>query len=811
MFENKEQFKKMFKEKVNTLTGKSIEEATNSDAYRVLGSLVKERANEKWAETNKQYRNQQVKQAYYFCIEFLIGRLLNNNLLNMGLLKVCDQGLQELGFDLGELEEEEPEAGLGNGGLGRLAACFLDSLASLKLPGHGCGIRYKYGLFKQKIIDGHQVELPDYWLNDGYIWEIRRPEKSVEVHFGGHVETVTKEDGDIDFEHQDYEVVKAVPYDVPIIGYKSENVNTLRLWSAEIAEGMSERYIQSEKDRNKFLEYKRSVESISEFLYPDDYNYEGRLLRLKQQYFLCSAGLQSIFRTFEKYGLPYQEFPHKVALHVNDTHPSLLIPELMRILMDEKGLGWDQAWQITQQTISYTNHTLMSEALETWPIEMMKSLLPRIYMIINEINERFCQRLWDLYPGDFDRISDMAIIAEDKVKMAHLAIVGGHSVNGVAKLHTKIIKEQQMNNFYEVFPEKFNNKTNGITHRRWLIKCNPQLSELITETIGEEWIENPQEIEKIVKYREDNDFQKRIAEIKESNKTQLAEYIKEQTGIIINENSIFDVHAKRLHGYKRQLMNVLHIMHLYNKIKDNKNIDMVPRTFIFSAKAAAGYYFAKRVIKLINSVARVINNDQSINDLLKVVFLEDYSVSLAEKIIPAADISEQISTASKEASGTGNMKFMMNGALTIGTMDGANIEIHDLVGEDNIFIFGLSAEEVQNYYNHGGYSARNIYNEDPRLKRVLDQLVEPGVFAETPDEFNFIFQSLLNNNDEYFVLKDFDDYASTQKKVDQTYRDQTEWLKKCIINIAHSGNFSSDGTIAKYASDIWNIKPVKFN
>ena len=808
MFESKEEFKDIFREKMNSITGKSIEEATSGDAFKVLGSLIKEHANKKWAATNNYYKNNKIRQAYYFSIEFLIGRLLNNNLLNMGLMKVCEEGLAELGFSLDELEKKEPEAGLGNGGLGRLAACFLDSLASLQLPGHGCGIRYKYGLFKQKIIDGHQVELPDYWLNDGYIWEIRRPEKAVEVRFGGHVKQVEKEEGKIDFVHRDYEIVKAVPYDVPIIGYESDTVNTLRLWSAEIAEEMSERYIHNDKDRRNFLKYKRSVESISEFLYPDDYNYEGRLLRLKQQYFLCSAGLQSIFRTYSKLDLPWEKFADKVALHVNDTHPSLLIPELMRILMDEKGMSWEKSWEITRNCVSYTNHTLLAEALETWPVDMMRDLLPRIYMIIDEINERFCQQLWEQYPGDFDRISEMAIIGDEKVRMAHLAIVGGHSVNGVAKLHSKILKERQMKDFHQVFPGKFNNKTNGITHRRWLLKCNPRLAKLITEAIGEGWIEEPTRMENIIRFKDDSGFQEQVTAIKKANKAELAEYIKKETGVMVDKESIFDVHAKRLHGYKRQLMNILHIMHLYNNIISGEKDDLYPRTFIFSAKAAAGYHFAKRVIKLINSVASVINNDPAVDNLLKVVFLEDYSVSLAEKIIPATDVSEQISTASKEASGTGNMKFMMNGALTIGTMDGANIEIHDLVGEENIFIFGMTADEVQNHYNHGGYSARTLYNNDSRLKEVLDQLVKPGKFAETPDEFNHIFQSLLNQNDEYFVLKDFDSYARAQKQVDKCYKQRKEWVKKCIINIAYAGNFSSDGTIANYAEDIWDIEPV---
>ncbi|MFW5999699.1 MAG: glycogen/starch/alpha-glucan phosphorylase, partial [Halanaerobiaceae bacterium] len=646
---------------------------------------------------------------------------------------------------------------------------------------------------------------PNYWLSDGFIWEIRRPEKAVEVRYGGDVE-VDKEGDEIIVEHENYERVKAIPYDVPIVGFDTDTVNNLRLWDAELPEDIPLQYNEGGDDRYRFLDHKRSVETIDEFLYPDDSSEQGKRLRLKQQYFLCSAGLQSIFRTFEKYDLSYAELPEKIAVHINDTHPALIIPEMMRILMDEKGLDWEDAWEVTTSTVSYTNHTIMSEALERWPVEMFKNLLPRIYMIVVEINERFCRKLWDLYPGEFEKIAQMAIIAEDQIKMAPLAIVGGHSVNGVAPLHSKILKKKQMKQYYEVYPDKFNNKTNGITHRRWLLKANRELADLITATLGEEWVYEPEKMESLVEFKDDPAFREEIKKIKLKRKQELAAMIKIETGIEVREDSIFDIHAKRFHGYKRQLMNILHVMHLYNHLKDNPDYDLYPRTFIFAGKAAPGYYMAKRVIKLINTVAGVVNNDNAIRDKLRVVFLENYSVSLAEKIIPAADVSEQISTAGKEASGTGNMKFMMNGALTLGTMDGANIQIHDHVGRDNIFIFGLNSEEVHEYYQHGGYDPELIYQKDPRLKKVLNQLVEPGVFSDKSNEFKNIHYSLLQGNDEYFVLKDFDQYAETQKNIGKVYCDNDEWLKKCIVNIAHSGKFSSDSTIYNYATEIWNLQ-----
>lgn len=806
MFTDKETFKKAFIEKLETRQGKTLDEATPLDGYKVLGTLIREHISKNLIKTNQTYRQNGVKQVYYFSMEFLLGRLMTNNLINLNALKVVKEGLEELGFNFDEVVEEESEAGLGNGGLGRLAACFLDSLASLELPGHGSGIRYKYGLFEQKIIDGYQVEFPDYWLNKEYVWEIKRPDKKVEVRFGGEVRLV-EENGRLKPIHTNYERVIAVPYDVPIIGYNNNTVNTLRLWGAESVIDNDKIFSANTEDYYQFLNYKRSVEAISEFLYPDDSSYEGKLLRLKQQYFLVSAGLQSIVRTFLKQNVPFSEFPKRVALHINDTHPTLLIPELMRILMDEHGLGWEEAWEITTKSMSYTNHTIMSEALEKWPVEMVRSLLPRIYMIIEEINERFCRELWEKYPGDFERIHKMAIVADGQVKMAHLAIAGSHSVNGVAKIHTEILKKREMNLFYEAFPQKFNNKTNGITHRRWLLNANPKLAKLICESIGSKWIQRPKELIKIIQFCHDDSFKQRLKEIKLDNKVKLANFIKEKYDIVIDPHSIFDVQVKRLHAYKRQLLNILHVMHLYNSYKDNPQFDMYPRTFIFGAKAAPGYHFAKKVIKLINTVADIVNNDKSIQGKLKVVFLENYSVSLAEKIIPAADVSEQISTATKEASGTGNMKFMMNGALTIGTLDGANVEIYEMVGEDNFFKFGLTAEEVLNYYQYGGYYAQDIYNSDDRIKKVLDQLVDGTLLPA--NVFDDIYYSILTHNDEFFVLKDFDSYAETQEMVELAYRNQSEWLKKCVINIAHSGKFASDRTISEYAAEIWKINPLR--
>ncbi|QOY38608.2 glycogen/starch/alpha-glucan phosphorylase [Anaerobacillus isosaccharinicus] len=806
IFADKQTFMKEFVQTLATNSSKALDEASSIDFYNTLGTMIRSHVSKNWISTNKQYNQSGEKQVYYFSMEFLMGRLLQSNMLNLNILSVVNEGLEELGINFASISEEEHDAGLGNGGLGRLAACFLDSIASLQLPGHGCGIRYKYGLFEQKLIDGYQVELPDYWLKEDYVWEVRRSDRSVNVRFGGYVETKVV-DGDILFDHKNYETVLAVPYDVPVVGFENKTVNTLRLWSAEPSNSEQDFHSSNRENYYKFLNYKRSIESISEFLYPDDSHFEGKKLRLKQQYFLVSAGLQSILNSYKRRSnQSLQDLHDKATFHINDTHPALIVPELMRILMDDEGFGWDEAWEITTKTCAYTNHTTLVEALEKWPVSLFQELLPRIYMIVEEINERFCRELWAKHPGEYDRISDLAIIAHNQIRMAHLAIVGSFSVNGVAKLHTEILKQREMNNFYTVFPEKFNNKTNGITHRRWLMNSNPKLSSYITEAIGQRWIKQPRDLIGLVKYAKDAAFQEKIAKVKLDNKLILADYIKNKTGIIVDEHSIFDVQVKRLHAYKRQLLNVFHIMELYNLLRENPNIDMVPRTFIFGAKAAPSYTFAKKIIKLINTVANVVNNDPYIQGKLKVVFLENYSVSMAEKIIPAADVSEQISTASKEASGTGNMKFMMNGALTIGTLDGANVEIHDMVGNENIFIFGLTSEQVLNYYNYGGYVARDIYNCDPRVRTVLDQLLD-GFCGNDKVEFKDIYYQILSNNDEYFVLKDFDSYVEAHQKVDLNYRDQKEWLKKSIINIAHSGKFSSDRTISEYATEIWGIRP----
>ncbi|MEW4369540.1 glycogen/starch/alpha-glucan phosphorylase [Paenibacillus kandeliae] len=812
MFTTKEEFKQIFQNNVVSKLGKPLEEVSHEDVYTILSRMMREFAGREWAATNKDLRQDQEKQVYYLSLEFLIGRLLGNNLLNMGMFRIVQEGLSDLGISLDDIEEQEADAGLGNGGLGRLAACFLDSLASLGYAGHGCGIRYRYGLFEQKIVDENQVELPDDWLQKGFEWEVRRADRRVEVRFGGQVET-RDEDGQLHFSLRDYEAVWAIPYDVPVIGYRGEkkdyHINTLRLWSAEPMREMANRNLGGSSNYYSYLNYNRSVESISEFLYPDDSQYEGRLLRLKQQYFLCSAGLQSILRTYDKLNISYDQLPNKIAIHINDTHPTLVIPELMRILMDEKGYGWDQAWDITNRTVSYTNHTILSEALEKWPAQMIRDLTPRVYMIIDEINTRFCRLLMDKYPNDPDRVAHMAIIYDDQVKMAHLAIAGSYSINGVAALHTDILKEREMRNFYELYPQRFNNKTNGITHRRWLMHANPQLSDLVSESIGKRWITHPQELTSLIKFSEDASFQQKVADIKHHNKQRLAQYIEQKYGAVVNTDSIFDVQIKRLHAYKRQLLNILHVMYLYNQIKSMPSQNTVPRTFIFGAKAAPGYYLAKSTIKLINRVANVVNNDPDVKDKLNVFFLENYSVSLAEKIIPAADISEQISTASKEASGTGNMKLMMNGALTVGTMDGANVEMFEMLGNANMFIFGLSADDVMNYYQHGGYVARDVYNSDPRIREVVDQLIVPGAFAYNSYEFESLYRSLLDSNDEYFMLKDFDSYAEAHVQIEAAYRNPKEWLKKSIHNIAHSGKFSSDRTISQYAAEIWKIKPIQ--
>ncbi|MGP4059468.1 glycogen/starch/alpha-glucan phosphorylase [Halobacillus sp. H74] len=808
MFSDKEEFKSEFKSQLEEKLGKTVTTASDFDTYRALGGLIREKINKNWLKTDQGYRENKNKQVYYFSMEFLMGRLLGNNLLNMNVLSLVEDGLDDLGLSLSELEEKESDPGLGNGGLGRLAACFLDSLASLNLAGHGYGLRYKYGMFDQHFIDGKQVELPDYWLSKEFIWEVRRPEEAIEVRFGGHVSSTKDENGKLHFKYEDYEPINAIPYDVPVVGYHNETVNTLRLWSAEPTIENTVAKAEKEGEFGHFLQHKRSLEAISEFLYPDDSTAEGKELRLKQEYFLVSAGVQSIVQSFETLGLPWSSFPEKAALHINDTHPALVIPELMRILMDEKGVGWEEAWEITQNSVSYTNHTTLSEALESWPVGLVRSLLPRIFMIIDEINERFCQALWRTYPGDFDRIADLAIVADGQVKMAHLSIVGSHSINGVAKLHTEILKKREMKRFYDTFPDRFNNKTNGITHRRWLMHANRPLTSAITEAIGEDWIRQPGQLTKLLNRKDDLPFLDRLHDIKQKNKVDLSNWVQETQGIAVDPESIFDVHIKRLHGYKRQLLNALHIMHLYNELKSDPTLDIVPRTFFFGAKAAPSYHFAKKVIQLINRIADVINHDPDVNEYIKVVFLPNYSVSIAERIIPASNVSEQISMATKEASGTGNMKFMMNGALTLGTMDGANVEIHELVGDDNLYIFGLRSDEVWDYYRNGSYSSKAVYENDQRVRHTLDQLIHYSPFSKGETEFQEIYDALLTYNDEYFVLKDFASYLLAQQKVSQDYQRKRQWNLKSLVNIAQSGVFSSDRTIQEYARDIWDIQRV---
>ncbi|ABS23705.1 MULTISPECIES: glycogen/starch/alpha-glucan phosphorylase [Bacillus cereus group] len=795
MFTHVESFKAAFLEKLETMYGKSFKESTSRDQYNTLGHMVREYMNQQWIATNEKYRTANQKQVYYLSIEFLLGRLLGSNMLNLGIRNICEQGLKELGISLKELEESEADAGLGNGGLGRLAACFLDSLASLNLPGHGCGIRYKHGLFDQKIVDGYQVELPEQWLLHENVWEVRRYDQAVEVSYFGHVEPI-KQNGRLEFRHTGAEVIMAVPYDVPVVGYETDTVNTLRLWNAEPVP-----FPQHCKD---VLKYKRDTEVVSEFLYPDDTHDEGKILRLKQQYFLVSASLQNIIRMHRERNGTLQNLHEKIAIHINDTHPVLAIPELMRILLDEEKLSWEEAWYITTHTISYTNHTTLSEALEKWPVHIFKPLLPRIYMIIEEINERFCHELWERYPYEWKRIEDMAIIAHDLVKMAHLAIVGSYSINGVAKIHTEILKRREMRLFYEFYPEKFNNKTNGITHRRWLMKANPELTTLISEVIGTGWKKEPIRLEALQSFKNNTVFQEKLHAVKQKRKNILAERIQNKMGILIDPHSIFDVQVKRLHAYKRQLLNVLHILYLYNRLKEDSSFSFYPRTFIFGAKASPGYYYAKKIIKLINELARKVNDDPYVSQYMKVIFLENYRVSLAEDIFPAADVSEQISTASKEASGTGNMKFMMNGAITIGTLDGANIEIRDRVGDEACFIFGLTAEEVLHYYQNGGYRANDYYHHNRHIKKVVNQLTN-GFFAKAGAEFEVIYDSLIIQNDEYFVLRDFSPYAERQEEVGKAYENRRKWLEMSIMNIAQSGHFASDRTILQYSKEIWGI------
>ena len=808
----KEAFKKSVKDNVKFLYRKTIEEATQEQIFQAVSYSVKDVIIDNWLATQKAYDEQDPKIVYYMSMEFLMGRALGNNLINLCAYGEVKEALEELGFDLNCIEDQEPDPALGNGGLGRLAACFLDSLATLNYAAYGCGIRYHYGMFKQKIQNGYQIEVPDNWLKNGYPFELRRPEYAKEVHFGGYVRVeYDPEKGGSKFIHEGYQAVKAIPYDMPITGYNNDVVNTLRIWDAEPI-------VDFELDSFDKGDYKKAVEqenlarNIVEVLYPNDNHYAGKELRLKQQYFFVSASLQAAIAKYKKKHGDIHKLYEKVTFQMNDTHPTVAVAELMRILMDEEGLGWDEAWEVTTKSVAYTNHTIMSEALEKWPIELFSRLLPRVYQIIEEINRRFILEIQAKYPGNYEKIKKMAIIYDGQVKMAHLAIAAGYSVNGVARLHTEILKNQELKDFYEMMPEKFNNKTNGITQRRFLLHANPLLADWITEHIGPDWITDLPQLKKLAVYADDEKALQEFMNIKFKNKERLAKYILEHNGVEVDPHSIFDVQVKRLHEYKRQLLNILHVIYLYNQIKMHPEMEFYPRTFIFGAKASAGYATAKKIIKLINSVADVVNNDASINGKIKVVFIENYRVSNAEWIFAAADVSEQISTASKEASGTGNMKFMLNGAPTLGTMDGANVEIVEEVGAENAFIFGLSSDEVINYENNGGYDPNVIYNTDEEIRQVLMQLIN-GTFSNDTELFRDLYDSLLNTKntdraDRYFILADFRSYADAQKRVEAAYRDEKGWAKKALLNTACSGKFTSDRTIQEYVDDIWHLDKV---
>lgn len=810
---DKEMFKRSVEYNVKTLFRKQLKEADDQQIFQAVAYAVKDNIIDAWLATQKEYEKSDPKTVYYLSMEFLMGRALGNNLINLCYYDEVKEALDELGVDLNVIEDQEPDAALGNGGLGRLAACFLDSLATLGYSAYGCGIRYRYGMFKQKIENGYQVEVPDQWLKDGNPFELRRPEYATEVKFGGNIRIEYDKEKDRNvFIQENYNSVLAVPYDLPIVGYGNNVVNTLRIWDAQ---AINEFHLDSfdKGDYQKAVEQENLAKTIVEVLYPNDNHYAGKELRLKQQYFFISASVQTAIKKYKDKHDDIRKFHEKVTFQLNDTHPTVAIAELMRILMDEEGLSWDEAWKVTTKTCAYTNHTIMAEALEKWPIELFSRLLPRIYQIVEEINRRFVLEIQNKYPGDNEKIRKMAIIYDGQVKMAHLAIVAGYSVNGVAELHTDILKKQELKDFYEMMPEKFNNKTNGITQRRFLLHGNPLLAKWVTEHIGSEWITDLSQIKKLKIYADDKKAQQEFMNIKYQNKVRLAKYIKEHNDIEVDPRSIFDVQVKRLHEYKRQLLNILHVMYLYNEIKEHPEKEFYPRTFIFGAKAAAGYRRAKLTIKLINSVADKINNDRSIEGKIKVVFIEDYRVSNAELIFAGADVSEQISTASKEASGTGNMKFMLNGALTLGTMDGANVEIVKEVGEENAFIFGLTADEVINYEQHGGYNPMEIFNNDQDVRKVLMQLINGFYSPNDPDMFREIYDSLLNTNssdraDTYFILKDFRPYIEAQKKVEEAYKDEKGWAKSAILNTACSGKFTSDRTIQEYVDEIWKLDKV---
>ena len=810
---DKAELKKQIIYNVKTLYRKTIDEATPQQVFQAVSYALKDDIIDQWIATHKEIERTDAKTLYYLSMEFLMGRALGNNILNLCAQNEVKEVLEELGFDLNTIEDQEPDPALGNGGLGRLAACFLDSLATLGYPAYGCGIRYKYGMFAQKIEDGYQREVPDDWLRDGYPFEIRRAEYACEVKFGGYVTVTKDETGREHFGQAGYQSVRAVPYDLPVVGYGNNVVNTLRIWDAEPINTFNLDSFDK-GDYQKAVEQENLAKNIVEVLYPNDNHYAGKELRLKQQYFFISASLQTAVNKYKKtHNGDVTKMYEKVAFQMNDTHPSMAVAELMRILMDEENLTWEAAWEITTKCCAYTNHTIMSEALEKWPIELFSRLLPRVYQIIEEINRRFILEIQQKYPGNFEKVKKMAIIYDGQVKMAHLAIVAGYSVNGVARLHTEILKNQELKDFYEMMPEKFNNKTNGITQRRFLAHGNPLLADWVTDKIGPDWITDLSQISKLKVYADDEKALQEFMTIKFKNKERLAKYILEHNGVEVDPHSIFDIQVKRLHEYKRQLLNILHVMYLYNKIKDHPEMPFYPRTFIFGAKAAAGYRRAKLTIKLINSVADVINNDKSINGKLKVVFIEDYRVSNAEWIFAAADVSEQISTASKEASGTGNMKFMLNGAPTLGTMDGANVEIVQEVGEENAFIFGLSAQEVINYENNGGYNPMDYFNNDQDIRRVLMQLINGEYAPDDPERFRDIYDSLLNTNssdraDTYFILADFKSYAEAQERVEKAYRDETGWARMAMMNTACSGKFTSDRTIQQYVDEIWHLDKV---
>ncbi|MCI9024286.1 MAG: glycogen/starch/alpha-glucan phosphorylase [Dorea sp.] len=809
----KEIFKREVRQNVKHLFRKEIEEVSQQELYQAVSYAVKEAIIDDWIATQKQYEKDDPKIVYYMSMEFLMGRALGNNLINMTAYTEVKEALEEMGVNLNLLEDEEPDPALGNGGLGRLAACFLDSLASLGYAAYGCGIRYRYGMFKQKIEDGYQVETPDNWLENGNPFELRRPEYAKEVRFGGNIRIEYDDEGKIRFVQENYESVKAIPYDYPIVGYNNHVVNTLRIWDAEpIVDFQLESFDRG--DYHKAVEQQNLAKNIVEVLYPNDNHYAGKELRLKQQYFFVSASLQAAVAKYKRAHDDIRKIHEKMTIQMNDTHPTVAVAELMRILLDEEGLGWEEAWEITKKTCAYTNHTIMAEALEKWPIDLFSRLLPRIYQIIQEIDRRFVEHIRKTYPGDENKVKKMAILRDGQVKMAHLAIVAGYSVNGVARLHTEILKNQELKDFYQMMPEKFNNKTNGITQRRFLMHGNPLLADWVTKKLGtKDWIMDLSLMSGLKKYADDETALKEFMEIKYKNKERLAEYIKKHNGIEVDPRSIFDVQVKRLHEYKRQLMNILHVMYLYNQIKEHPEKNFYPRTFIFGAKASAGYIRAKEIIKLINSVAEVVNNDRSINGKIKVVFIEDYRVSNAEWIFAAADVSEQISTASKEASGTGNMKFMLNGAPTLGTMDGANVEIVEEVGIENAFIFGLSSDEVINYEQQGGYNPWDVYNTDPDVRRVVDQLVD-GTYAHGNSEmYRDLHNSLFTKKgsprpDMYFILKDFRAYAEAQEKVEEAYRDKDRWAKMALLNTACCGKFSSDRTILEYVDDIWKLDKI---